>query len=276
MAKIRKSIARMTVRLAGTMRLAEALKRWPFIYRYLRKVLLADDLTGINIHPITKGPLKGFKIALGPKDRLGYLINSHEPETVRLFISLCRPEMFVLDAGAHVGYFSLLASTIVGSRGRVYTAEPNPKNIEKIRLTIANNGCTNICLLPVALSDTTSEVNFAMEDTGQMGHIIANGDCIETHAVVVNAEPFDNIAHRLDIVRLDLIKMDVEGSESSVLRGMRETLGKFQPLIVCEWHPATAGKDYQSVFSLLGYNCQLLSPASEFEPFHILAGPAKA
>jgi hypothetical protein len=78
------------------------------------------------------------------KNWLGWLYGfDYEPQTYRVFTDILKPEMTIVDAGAHIGYYSLLAGKLVGEKGNVYAFEPDPsyysllkKNIKKIsRLT---------------------------------------------------------------------------------------------------------------------------------------------
>ncbi len=264
------------LRFASGLGLVHWLQRMPFIYQPLRSLLVSSAGGPDRPREILNGPLAGFRMVLGPHDRNAYLLNTHEPAIVELAAGLCRPGMHVLDVGAHVGYFSLLFAVRTGSAGRVTTLEPNPANVAKIRAMIAANALENIELLPLAASDADGTVEFATEETGQMGHITPAQSAARPGVVTVQATRIDTLSARPGFRPVDLLKLDVEGAEVAALHGMAALLVRDRPIIICEWHPAAAGSDFSTTFQSLGYECELLEPASNTTPFHLLARPARA
>lgn len=261
------------LRLANGTGLVRILQKMPFLYRPLRSLVVSSAGGPDQPREILYGPLAGFRMVLGPHDRNAYLLNSHEPAIVGLAAGLCRPGMHVLDIGAHVGYFSLLFAVRAGATGRVTTLEPNPSNVAKIRAMIAANALTNIEVFPLAASDTDGAVEFVTEETGQMGHI-TSAPADHPGMVTVQAVRVDNLCAQQRFRPVDLVKLDVEGAEGAALNGMAALLARDRPVVVCEWHPAVAGTGYLAVFESLGYACELLEPASDTAPFHLLARPA--
>ncbi len=266
----------MMIKVAGRTGLARHLQRIPGLYGFSRSLLLAVVGRGSAGREIVDGPLKGYRMVLGPHDRNAYLVNNHERAIVDRLCELCRPGMCVLDVGAHVGYFSLLFSVRVGPQGCVNTFEPNPANVTKIREMLKLNQCVNVQLFPVAASDCSEQVRFVTEHTGQMGHIATGPAAASEGCVTVEAVRIDEVARQHEFRRVDLIKLDVEGAEAKALAGMAELLRRDKPVIVCEWHPAGAGDDYEGTFRHFGFRCELLEPASPREPFHVLARPELA
>ena len=222
------------------------------------------------------GPLAGYRMVLGSGDRRAYLVNAHEPSIVHLTSDLCRPGMHVLDIGAHVGYFSLLFSVRTGPTGLVTTLEPNPHNVAKVRAMAVANGLTNIAIHPLAASDQDGSVEFLTEETGQMGHMVDASNPGQAGMVKVQAVRIDSLCADGRLGRVDLIKLDVEGAEVKALAGMAGLLQRDRPIVICEWHPSVAGPDFAPTFARLGYQCELLEPASATTPFHLLARPAGA
>lgn len=273
--RIRGEFVQGIIRLANGIRLVHFLQRWPALYRPLRAAFISS-CGGTELREIIAGPLAGYHMAISTHDRIAYLINTHEPDIVRLASELCQPGMRVLDVGAHVGYFSLLFSVRVGPTGHVTTLEPNPGNVSKILAMVAANCLTNIEVCPLAASDVDGRVDFVTEDSGQMGHIISNGQAGRTSVISVQATRIDSLCAQQRLGKIDLVKLDVEGAEAKALTGMAGLLARCRPLVICEWHPQAAGSDYSGVFRRLGYACELLEPSSDITPFHLIARPGHA
>jgi FkbM family methyltransferase len=272
--KPRDALSGWMLRIASATGWSQRLQKIPMLYRPLRAALIAVTGRRARRRKIVAGPLLGYEMFLGPDDRNAYLVNGHEKAIVELAGTLCQPGTGVLDVGAHVGYFSLLFSVKVGERGRVYTIEPNPGNLMKIRAMVEANQLRNITVFPFAASDAAGEVQFITESTGQMGHILDAASSKERSGVVtVQSVRIDDLDRQHGFGKIDLIKMDIEGAEAKALEGMKDLIGRSKPIIICEWHPAVAGSDYQARFQRLGYTCELLELPSLTEPFHVLARP---
>src|SRR5262245_46342376 len=75
---------------------------------------------------------------------------TYGPELSALLRDTLRPGMTFVDAGANIGYLSVLASKLVGEEGRVFAVEPFPLNARILEANLARHGCTNATVLPVA------------------------------------------------------------------------------------------------------------------------------
>ena len=144
-----------------------------------------------------------------------------------------------VDIGAHIGYYSLKAAPVVGPSGRVLAIEPNPETVRKLRDNIQASGARSITVEPVACADTegTLELFAAPEaNTGETSLSRANasesGTAVTSYRV--RARPLDDIIRDTGVSRVDAIKIDVEGAELLVLKGARETIARFHPMILVE------------------------------------------
>lgn len=130
-----------------------------------------------------------------------------------------------LDVGAHLGYFSLLAAHVVGTGGRVFAVEPNPAMFSSLRSTMERNRVTTIRTEPIALGDTEGHLRLYLPPA------IESRPHNVTSLPQRGWTPFDVPSYRLDdclaeweVRSIDLMKMDVEGSEPLVLAGGRRAL----------------------------------------------------
>jgi FkbM family methyltransferase len=270
---IREQISNLIVRTGSKRDLVELLKRYPAIYRMLRSIL-GTVLGEIPIsREIISGPLKGYKMVLGPHDRNLYLVDKYEKAIADLFRESCCPGMHVLDVGANVGYFSLLFSVLVGPKGYVYAIEPFPQNADKIREMVRVNKLMNVSLFPVAAANRSGTVSFQTDLSGAMGHIVKGPKWESAQIIQVETVRIDDLVRENGINRIDLVKIDVEGSEHEVLFGMQNVISRFKPLIICEWHPDKAGPDYEPIWEGFGYRSFPMKSVSATEPFHVIAKP---
>ena len=143
-----------------------------------------------------------------------------EPFTVRLFASLLRPGMTVVDVGACIGLYSVLAAKVVGDEGVVYAFEPDARNQRDLRENVRGNGVRNVLVVPKAASDRAGVASFYVRrPAGHSGLHAARGGFLAAGAV--ESIPADDVLRGQS---LGVVKIDAEGHELSVLRGMERTL----------------------------------------------------
>jgi FkbM family methyltransferase len=155
-----------------------------------------------------------------------------EPQYTALFSRLVRPGDTVLDLGANIGVYTLLAARLVGPTGRVHAFEPNPRLAQLVNLSIRMNGFAPWAQMHrVAASDRTGIARLFFTDSYSGGGSLAGTEeqrdaTGETkHAVDCRLVPIDTLLAD-PAMKVDVIKMDVEGHEGPALRGMRALLAR--------------------------------------------------
>ncbi len=133
-----------------------------------------------------------------------------------------------LDVGAQIGLYTLTFSKSVGKNGRVISFEPDPRSRERLTANLAlNEFACNVTLLPLALSDRPGEATFYR--SSNLGHnSMQSGTALETRIdeIRIQTTTVDEFCRQESIERIRLAKIDVEGHESAVLSGARETLAR--------------------------------------------------
>lgn len=147
----------------------------------------------------------------------------------KVFQQRLRPADTVLDVGAHVGYYTLLSSAIVGADGLVWAFEPSARNTAFLRDHIRISRCDNVRVTQAAVSDAAGHSRFSFGTGSGTGHLTDAGP------VEVRTVRLDNFCAEQQIWP-DAIKVDVEGAELSVLQGGQETIACAQPLILLSTH----------------------------------------
>jgi len=184
----------------------------------------------------------GYVLYVDTEDRaIGRTIaqqGTHEPVTTGVVRSLLGPGDTVVDVGANIGWFSLLAAGIVGDTGRVLAVEPNPANCALIERSAVDNGFSNMQVVAAAAADHPGVA--ALETDGSNGRIVpldaGIGEAMAC-SYVVPVRTLDDLVADAGLESVALVKIDVEGAEPLVLRGASETLGRWRPAIVCEFFP---------------------------------------
>jgi FkbM family methyltransferase len=141
-----------------------------------------------------------------------------EPRITQLISASLAPGDIFIDVGANIGYYSLLGSKIVGASGGVIAVEAAPDIFQMLVGNIELNGITNIRALNVAASDRAGrQPIYKLSDInrGAATTLAARGGTILAE---VEARRFDDILHDIDLSRVKVIKIDIEGAESPVLR----------------------------------------------------------
>lgn len=176
-----------------------------------------------------------FEVFADPDDPVigaPILDNCYEPEVTRAVESLLAPGDTFLDVGANIGYFSLLASSIVGEHGQVFAIEPNDMNVKLLESSIRSNAMENVTVIQVGASETIGTLMLHSNVGNGTTSAVGRRDLFSSRTVA--GIPIDSLLsdRRKPI---SLIKIDVEGFEYRALRGSEKLLEKDRPAIVFEF-----------------------------------------
>ncbi len=176
----------------------------------------------------------GFLMEVELSDWTGrhlYVSGEYEPATSKLFRKLLKEGDTAVDIGANVGYFTLLASKSVGRNGRVFAFEPFSRIRGKLTANVQLNQARNVTIRPEALSDHQGVAEFWEGPNDHSG--VSSLRPLENASKVcrVVTTTFDN---QLPKERVSFVKIDVEGAELRVLKGMSECLRRDKPDLIVE------------------------------------------
>ena len=181
-------------------------------------------------YPVISGPLRGSRFILGSLAGDGggasVYFNMYEPEQTAAFIKVLSAGQVLLDIGANVGYYTILGGRVVGSQGKVISVEPLIRNLVCLYHHTLLNKATNVSIIPTACSDSLSLAAFSLGQnfaTGSLANRRHEGNNSESASFLVPTVTVDAIVQQLGTCP-DVIKVDVEGAELSVLKGAQVTL----------------------------------------------------
>jgi FkbM family methyltransferase len=182
----------------------------------------------------------GSRMLVSTHDSIGRVLaisGVWEPNVTAAFRRHLASGDVCVDVGAHIGYFTLLASQLVGSQGHVYALEPSPANYEALRRNLERNAATNVTALQVAAGERTDRAVLHEgpgTNTGRatLRSVLPNRSAIEGPGVMVDVRPVLACVPEHDHARIRVIKIDVEGYELEVLRSLEPLFDLGEPLAV--------------------------------------------
>jgi FkbM family methyltransferase len=159
-----------------------------------------------------------------------------EPLETVTFVSLLGRDMVVVDVGAHIGYYTLLAARGVGSEGRVYAFEPAPGNYDLLCRNLESNGYRNVVVVRQAVTAQSGRARLWLSAKSSALNKLVT-ECYAGESLQVETTSLDHYFAEYD-GRLDIIKLDTEGAEQRILDGMQRLLRRHRDLaIFTEYFP---------------------------------------
>jgi FkbM family methyltransferase len=155
-----------------------------------------------------------------------YHLGLYERDLCRLLPSLITPGMTVLDVGANIGFFTIPMSRLVGSDGAVFAFEVDEGAAVLLARNLAANECSNVTIVRAAVADREGSLAF-VPDGFDRGYI--DWSSADRNPKAVPSITLDTYFEKLNWPAVDLVKLDIEGSEWAALAGMRR---------LCERNPA--------------------------------------
>lgn len=185
---------------------------------------------------------------------------TYEPHVLMPFSKFLKPGMTLLDIGANIGWYSLWGSRLVGEKGRVIAVEAGAQNS---RFLLANqyiNHLQNISVYHLAAMD--SFITLAYYPAFSNG-TVRNAELTPEISIfdkeIVQGAPLDNVIS--PDLQVDVIKIDIEGSEYKALCGMNRIVKQWSPVIISEYSPillkeysGVSGEEYAAHLVDLGYD----------------------
>ncbi len=144
-----------------------------------------------------------------------------------------QPGETVVDAGAFIGRHTLAYARDVGPQGRVIAIEPHPENFRLLQRNVRANGYQNVTCVPCALSNYSGQGRLAYDRETSTSALSVG----QSATVAVCVRTLDDLLAELQVSRVDLMKIDIEGAEFDMLRGSEKTLSaRHRPRLIIENH----------------------------------------
>jgi FkbM family methyltransferase len=194
--------------------------------------------------PVLTGNGRGLRVRAG--DSTIRILSRGEPKVEATFLDLLSPGDVVYDLGANIGWYSMLAARAVGPGGKVFAFEPSVQNAALAEGNARQNGFDNLMVIPAAVTDEDGWMTF--QNRGSlMGRLVKEDSVAQAERrakregkvkgeTIVPITKLDAWIQATKQPPPDVVKIDVEGAEAGVLRGMKQTLALAKPRLIVELH----------------------------------------
>jgi len=175
------------------------------------------------------------------------IFKTHEPINTKIISKLLKKGMTCIDIGGNIGYYVLLERKLVGKEGKIIAIEPLQQNFDYLKKNISLQNVDNIITFNFACGDKDGKAKFFINKKSNGCQVIRDGaeppNPSKGKISEVLVRRLDSIVEELKLDRVDFIRMDVEGYELHILRGLKKTLEIFKPIISLELHKRQLGND---------------------------------
>ena len=213
----------------------------------IKRIFLGNQQEEISVN--------GYKMHIIPHDK-GIseelsMFKIHEPLNTKFLVEQLEEDMICLDIGANLGYFAFLESSRVGKTGKVIAVEPAPLTFELFKKNIKLQKYQNISSYNFAFSNKTGTIDFFISNSSNWSRIIGakdpyHGD--KGKIIKVKCNTIDNFIEELELKKLDLIRVDLEGYEFEIFEGAQKTLLELKPMLQIEIHRDFMGIEKSMIF----------------------------
>ncbi len=204
------------------------------------KKLIMDFLSKIfynQVFEIRFGLAKGLKRRFGRGFKPRFFLTKEE----KFLINLNLKEKTIFDVGGYIGVYSLFFARATGPKGKIFTFEPNPQNFGELIFNLKLNGFRNVTAYNLAVGDRNFEkilVEPIYPSRGSLSSdaqkkIISTG-IYSSFTVEVNS--VDSLIKNKKLLKPDFVKIDTEGFEMDILKGMKNTIFEYKPELLIELH----------------------------------------
>lgn len=179
-------------------------------------------------------------------------------ETVYAYNYLLKEGDYFIDVGANIGWTTVFASMSVGNSGHVFSFEPDEKNYQILTNNIERNRFQNVTTIKQALSNSEYIGQLYQSKANFGNHMLDPEYYNPEHHITRSSVPVTTLdkfllKEQIDVEKIALIKVDVEGTEPRVFEGGKKYFGAYRPNIIVEFSPFQMKQCGQSAFDILSF-----------------------
>jgi len=206
----------------------EIFRRFPLVLKIFNFFYKLVGPKGIILTEV-----QGHKMFTDAKASGFVLTGCWEKNETEIFKKIVKNGMNVIDIGAHIGYYTLIAAKIVGAKGKIYAFEPEQKNYSLLTKNIEINKYKNIISARKAVSNKTGTTKLFLQTSALHTIVNPHGDKKSVDVETIALDDFFT-----ENQKIDFIKMDAEGAEYMIFQGMANILkNNYNLIILTEFYP---------------------------------------
>ena len=224
-----------------------------------------------------KRTVNGHTLRL-PTRYFKYFPKTYEAENFEFLSESCKPGAVIIDIGAHIGLFSIIAAQVTGKTGKVYAFEPAPGTYALLQKTVVINHEEQVVeTMQKAVGKENGKITFFVSDNkaDNSNSLVNYKEDRSLHGIDVAVTTIDNFVQEKNITKLDFIKIDVEGAEYDTLQGASATLKNLRPACIVAIHPqpiAAKGDRLEDIYDfIIACNYRIMVDKKEFTRAALLA-----
>ena len=157
-------------------------------------------------------------------------------EVENIMSKLVSEDTVFVDVGAYIGFYTVWACR---RAKKVISIEPNPAALAYLKVNIALNECSNVTVVPKAVSDRRGYAKLKIPDVIEWGFISGGSSIVwdfeEAFEVKVEMDTLDSVLEEVGVDSVDVLKIDVEGAEGLVVRGAEKALKEAKAVLIEIW-----------------------------------------
>jgi FkbM family methyltransferase len=185
-----------------------------------------------------------LKVMLWPgneNSRALFITGTFEPSEMSWLADNLKDDMVFIDVGANIGIYTMFAAKLVGAGGRVLAVEPSEREFQRLSFHVVLNDLGNVTCLRFAAADKMGVGKLKVASEEKSGQNTLGKFVTETTELLrvetVRMYPLDRVIAEHKLARVDVVKIDVEGAELRVLRGLASTIERWRPKLLIELAP---------------------------------------
>jgi len=204
---------------------------------------------------------------------MDYAAGEYEPSIQQALSKYLKPGSVFYDVGAHIGIVSLFAARLVGKDGAVIAFGADPDNANRIEEQLRQNMFDQIQVVPCAVWSSDGRLRFeraSAQSSRNQGALASDPARSGKNTIEVEAIALDDFVQRHNPPTL--VKIDVEGAETDVLKGSEKIFAQVKPVLICEVHCQQAAHDVAEWLRQKAYSFEWLKDPLQL-PCHLPARP---
>jgi FkbM family methyltransferase len=217
------------------------------LYSFLEKITFGNGL---------HKTINGIEVKL-PAKYIRYFSSDYQKENFNFLKSCCGEGATILDIGAHIGIFSIMAAKTAGEYGKIFAFEPSPGTADILQQTIRINELGKL-INPViqAMGKEVGRQDFYISDAEAYSgnSLVQYKQGNKPHIVQVEVNTIDNFVMTKKLSKINFINIDVEGAEYDTLLGGVQVFKKYKPHFIVAIHPELIekkGDRLEDIYDLL-------------------------